>query len=255
LIEAYASAAGDGEGRGLVPFYTSYRAAVRGKVEGLKAAEAEVPAEERETALAKARGYWLMALGELEQPASRPCLVLVAGLPGAGKSTLAADLAEQAGLAVIRSDVVRKELAGVAAEASSAARFGEGIYTAEWNARTYAECLRRAEELLFEGRRVAIDASFWQDGTREAFLCAAFRWRAPAVILVCQASGETRKDRLAARRGDASDADWSVASAAAEQWEAPGPVASRAWRVVHTDGSRASALDQATEALREFELY
>ena len=38
FTEAYFRASGDGEGRALVPFYTSYRAAVRGKVEGIKCA-------------------------------------------------------------------------------------------------------------------------------------------------------------------------------------------------------------------------
>ena len=33
----------------------------------------------------------------------------------------------------------------------SPAAFGEGLYSAEWNEQTYAECLRRAEDVLFEG--------------------------------------------------------------------------------------------------------
>ena len=62
-------------------------------------------------------------------------------------------LAERGGFQVIRSDVVRKELSGIRRHESSS-EFGTGIYTAEWTERTYAELLRRAEELLFEGRRV-----------------------------------------------------------------------------------------------------
>ena len=37
-------------------------------------------------------------------------VVLVGGLPGTGKTTLAQGLAEKAGLSVMRSDLVRKEL-------------------------------------------------------------------------------------------------------------------------------------------------
>ena len=110
----YFRASGDDEGRALVPLYTAYRAAVRGKVDGVKASESEVPAAERQAALVKARGHWLLGLGELERPARRPGMVLVSGLPGSGKSTLAAQLAEHAGFVVIRSDVVRKELASAA---------------------------------------------------------------------------------------------------------------------------------------------
>ena len=89
FTEAYFLASGDDEGRALVPFYTSYRAAVRGKVEGLKLARPEISEADRAVALTKARGSWLLALGELEAPGRRPCLVLVGGLPGTGKSTLA----------------------------------------------------------------------------------------------------------------------------------------------------------------------
>src|SRR5262249_55631567 len=155
-------ASGDLEGRDLLPIYTAYRAAVRGKVEGLKSAAPEVAADDRRRAGQKARARWLLALGALEAALQRPCLLLVGGLPGTGKSTLARGLAEWAGFTVIRSDLVRKELAGVpaATAASGPSAFGQGIYTPEWTDRTYAECLRRAEAELFEGRRVLVDASF-----------------------------------------------------------------------------------------------
>ena len=63
FADAYFRASGDAEGRALLPFYTAYRAAVRGKVEGLKQAEPEIPAAERAAALAEARAHWLLALG------------------------------------------------------------------------------------------------------------------------------------------------------------------------------------------------
>src|SRR5262249_44177773 len=112
FADAYFRAAGDDEGRALVPFYTAYRAAVRGKVAGFKWAEGEVPRPEREKALADAGAHWLLGLGELEPLDRRPGFVLVGGLPGAGKSTLARALAEQAHFRVLRTDVIRKELAG-----------------------------------------------------------------------------------------------------------------------------------------------
>src|SRR5262249_9583209 len=129
FAEAYFQASGDEGGRALLPLYTAYRAAVRGKVEGLELSQKEVPAAERAAALARARAHWLLALGELEEPDRRPCLVLVGGLPGAGKSTLARGLAERAGFAVIRSDVVRKELAAASGLSIGPSPFGEGLYS------------------------------------------------------------------------------------------------------------------------------
>ncbi len=61
FAEAYFRAAGDEEGRALLPLYTAYRAAVRGKVEGLLLAEQEVPEAERAAALTRPglTGCWL----------------------------------------------------------------------------------------------------------------------------------------------------------------------------------------------------
>jgi hypothetical protein len=247
--EAYLHAAGDADGCRLLPFYSAYRAAVRGKVEGLKQAEPEVPAADREAARTRARGYWLLALGELEPPERRPGVVLVGGLPGSGKSTLAAGLAEQDGFEIIRSDLVRKELAGVSGT-QGAQPFGAGLYTAEWNARTYQECLRRMEASLFAGKRVIVDASFRCDAQREMFLSTARRWQVPVILLLCQADRETVRQRLAQRKGDASDADWSIYEAAAQAWEAPSadlePLISR----IDSSGTPQQALAAAQRELK-----
>src|SRR5262249_9330034 len=131
FADTYFRAAGDEEGRALLPLYTAYRATVRGMVEGLKLAEKEVPEVERAAALQRARAPWLLALTELEAPGRKPCLLLVAGLPGTGKSRLARGLAEGAGFRVVRSDVVRKQLAGLSSEAPAPSQLRESLYTPE----------------------------------------------------------------------------------------------------------------------------
>jgi uncharacterized protein len=255
FADAYFRASNDDEGRTLVPFYTAYRAAVRGKVESMKQTQHEVPEVDRARALIKARGYWLLALGELERPDRKPCLVLVGGLPGSGKSSLAADLAQRAGFTVIRSDLVRKELAAAAATPAKPDTFAGGIYTPEWNERTYAECLRRAEGLLFEGQRVVVDASFREEARRRAFLAAAARWKVPSVFLLCQVEPSVARQRIGRRVNDASDADWSIYLQAAEAWESPAPGTQSALRPIDASGTRAETLERALAILGEAGLW
>src|SRR5262249_28734249 len=152
---------------------------------------------------------------------------LVGGLPGSGKSTLARALAEHAGFAVLRADVIRKELAGLDAHALGSADLEQGIYAPEWTERTYAECLRRAEALLAEGKRVVVDAGFRRQRQRELFLQAARRCALPGLFLECRAEPATVRARLTNRRGDASDADWTVYEHLAKEWEAVPPATPR----------------------------
>ena len=250
FAEEYYSASEDNDGRVLLPFYTSYRAAVRGKVEGLKLARPEMSESDRAVALSKAKGSWLLALGELEAPSKKPCLILVGGLPGTGKSTLANALAQQAGFCVIRSDIVRKELAGVGGEECHF-EFGQGIYTAEWTKRTYTECLRRAEELLFSGERALVDANFREEHQRRMFLDSAQRWGVPTVFLLCEAEPELVRTRLAKRTGDASDADWSVYNNAVETWEEWGPKTRLRLKSINTGIALELVIRRALSMLRQ----
>jgi predicted kinase len=253
FVEAYFAASQDNDGRTLLPFYTAYRAAVRGKVEGLKLARPEMSEGDRALALSKAKGSWLLALGELEAPSRKPCLILVGGLPGTGKSTLANALAHHAGLSVIRSDVVRKELAGVGGE-ECRSTFGQGIYTAAWTERTYAECLRRAEGLLFNGERVIVDANFREENQRHAFLNAATRWGAPAAFLLCQTDSNLVRSRLANRSEDVSDADWSVYEEAVTSWEELGPQTRARIQIINTEEALEIVLCKTLTVLRQLGL-
>ncbi len=196
----------------------------------------------------------MLALGELEAAPRRPCLILVGGLPGTGKSTLARGLAERDDGVLIRTDVVRKELTGAAGSEGTPAAFAQGVYTPEWTKETYAECLRRAERALFEGRRVVVDATFREEWTRKAFLDAAGRWAVPALLLLCEAEPGVVRGRLEGRRGDASDADWAVHLQAAARWDEPGPATLQAIRRLSTSDGRESALAAAVDILSREDL-
>src|SRR5262249_37255432 len=150
-------------------------------------------------------------------------LLLIGGLPGSGKSTLAQYAAQAAGFSVLRSDVIRKELAGPSPLSPlppgergrgegppPAAKFAAGIYTPEWTGRTYAEFLQRCGRVLWQGGRVLIDANFGDGQRRQAFFGAARRWGVSFLFIHCQAAPEITRVRLQSRRNDASDADWRI---------------------------------------------
>lgn len=254
LTDEYFLAAGDDEGRQLLPLYVSYRAAVRAKVATLELAETEIPEAERKAASERARGLWLLALSELEVPSRRPCLVLVGGLQGTGKTTLARGLSEVAGFTVIRTDVVRKDMIEKSQLASPGSSNTAGIYAAERVDQTYEECLHRAVELLRRGGRVIVDATFAREVQRQKFLEAARCLGLPAYFLNCQADPEIVHRRLDARSGDASDADWQVYLAAVNKWEQAGSSTARVMTLIDCGRSAEAARNYAVDVLKNAEL-
>lgn len=230
------------EGRALLPLYTAYRATVRGKVDAFKASEPEVPAQAQAEARAGAARHLLLALRELAPPAERPCLVLVIGLPGTGKSTLARALADE-GFAWVRSDAVRKQLAAGAAP-------GEGIYTAAWTERTYAACLEQARARVLAGERVVVDANFKADAQRRPFVALARALGVPARIFVCTADDAAVRERLTHRSGDVSDADVGVYLRAREEWQPLAPAHAALAETIDTTGPREAVAPRVLASLR-----
>lgn len=219
LVDAWIEASGDGDAHGLLPLYCSYRSAVRAKVRAIQANDPGLSETERAHARELARGHLVLACAELAPPRQRPCLILVGGLPGTGKSRLAADLERRADLVWIRADAVRKELAGLDPLASGRGAIEGGIYTHAWNDRTYGECLARADAILERGGRAIVDASFKDEGRRNEFVAHARRMGVRVRMLCTQAPPDAIRRRLAERTADPSDADWTIYEHALRTWE------------------------------------
>jgi len=199
----YAEFAGDPAPPALRHHYIAYRAFVRAKIACLRHAQGAGDAAGQARRLAE--------LSERHLNAGAVRLILVGGLPGTGKSTLAGALADRLGLVLLSSDQVRKELAGRAATEPAAAAYAAGIYSPEWSSKTYDELLHRAGELLALGESVVLDASWVSAAHRHAAADAARQSGADLVQLHCTAADEVAARRISDRTHASSDATPEIA--------------------------------------------
>ncbi|MFI5797866.1 AAA family ATPase [Streptomyces sp. NPDC051677] len=237
FLARYSEYSGDPAPPSLWHHYVAHRAFVRAKVSLIQAGQGAPGAEPASQRLLSTtlRHLRTAAVG----------LTVVGGPPGSGKSTLSGALADRLEATLLSSDRLRKELAGIPPERSAAAAYGEGLYTAEWTARTYAALLDRAAALLASGESVVLDATWSSTEQRVAARRVAERTSADLVALHCQAPGEVSAARLSTRAPGPSDADLAVATAMAAE-EPPWPEAV----AVDTSGPLESAVSRALAAVR-----
>jgi uncharacterized protein len=124
-------------------------------------------------------------------------LILVTGLPGSGKSTVAGRIAEHVNAVVINSDTLRRELFPVTR-----------TYDSNETQTVIRETRRRTRELLSEGKTVVLDALFTKQRPRDEYRRLAEELDIPYAIIHVTASEEAIRERLEARprTGDASEA-------------------------------------------------
>ncbi|MGA2037410.1 MAG: AAA family ATPase [Acidimicrobiales bacterium] len=215
LLRNYQELAGDRFPGSLVHHHSALHAYVRAKVACLRRAQGD------ERALREARELHGLALDHLEL--GRVRLVLVGGLPGTGKSTLATGLASTRGWVVLRSDDVRRELAGSRSTQPTATAYREGIYDVETTAATYRLLLDRAREALGLGESVVLDASWSDSRWRNTAVDVATRSASDLVELRCHLDTREAARRLTSRKeqgADVSDATPEVAALMAPEFDA-----------------------------------
>lgn len=201
VFNRYLDLTGEDDGLAALPLFVSLRAAIRAHVTATALDQGW--ADQREAA-AHAQRYLDQACAALEPPGPR--LIAIGGLSGTGKSTLAAALAPELGARpgarVLRSDVIRKRLLGLAPES----RLPEGGYTAEVTLRVYDTLRSKAAAALKAGYCAIIDAVALRAEERHSFAALARQARLPFTGLWLEASAEAMLARVAARQRDASDA-------------------------------------------------
>lgn len=204
-LNAYVSATDDVEGVATLPLFLAVRAIIRGHIQATIAAARADGGQP----WAEAGAYFDLAEAALAPPP--PLLLAIGGLSGTGKSTLARAIAPRIGALpgalLLRSDVIRKRLAGVPPER----RLPESCYTPEWTERVYDALLRRAVAGLGGGHSVIADAVSGQAGQRAALEAAARQTGARFLGIWLEAPLAVREARIGRRAADASDADVVVA--------------------------------------------
>jgi predicted kinase len=221
FVEAYIETSGDSGVRQLLDFFKAYRACVRGKVTAFRLNDPHLSEEGRQQALAVAQAYFRLA-HSYTCVFPRPALLLVAGLSGTGKSTVAQELARRWDLAYISSDLTRKALAGVAPGEHRYDLFGEGIYSPDFSRRTYDAMLDQAEKTLGKGRSVVLDATFRRAEERARAVALAQQLGVEVWLVECCLPEEAVRHRLELRsqRGDSvSDGRWELFIPQQQEWE------------------------------------
>jgi hypothetical protein len=234
FVEAYVHLTGDHALRELLPFYACYRACVRGKVLSFQLDQPEVPAEQREIARQEASALFSLAADYASGP-TLPTLLLVGGLMGTGKSTLASRLHKELGWALISSDTTRKRLAERSSSEHQPDAFGEGLYSPAWNARVYQAMLDQASTLLAAGRSVILDATFAQRAYRHAAAQEAAVHGANLVFLECHSPREVTLQRLADRWQARLAQQASVSSADSDARPELYDAQAEAWQPFHAE--------------------
>lgn len=230
------------DGLAVLPLFMSLRAAIRAMVTAERAAQENGASRAQD--IAKATTLLALAQTLLARPAPR--LVAVAGLSGTGKSTLASALAPQLGgppgAVHVRTDLVRKRLASV----GETERLPAASYTPETSRAVYAETARQAARALDAGATVIVDAVAARPQERDAITAIARDRGVRFDGLWLTGSTDVLGARVAARRGDASDATVDVVHAQAT-WDT-GPLGAE-WTTIDAAGPAGMTYTRAAQAL------
>ena len=133
-------------------------------------------------------------------------LILIVGLPGTGKTTLARALAAAIGAKHLNSDIVRHD----------AGRRGQ--YDAMSKAVNYNEMKNRTEGYLKNHQSVIIDATFYKNIFRQPYQLMGEKYNAEVKWIEIRANEETIRERVGKKR-KYSEADFEVYKRIKEDYE------------------------------------
>ncbi len=221
FVDAYVEASGDQEVTHLLGFFKCYRAYVRGKVNSFLLDDPTLSPARRQEALDTAGAYFRLA-HTYTRVFPCPAIIMVCGLMGTGKTTVAAELARRWQGTHISSDVTRKALTGLASTEHRYESYGQGLYAPGMSQRTYDAMLAQAKEAVAGGRLAILDATYRAAQERRQVVQAAQAQGIPLWIVECTAPEDVVRRRVLLRTAagaSASDARWELYPQQKAEWQ------------------------------------
>lgn len=227
FLNTYIERTGDWEGLRVLPLYLSRQAYVRAKVTSFLLDDEAVSEAEKANAAKTASEYYRLAWKYTQSHSGK--ILMMSGLSGSGKSTTAGEVARRLGAIQVRSDAVRKHLAGIPLDE----RGSDEIYTADMSRRTYDRLAELGAMLAKLGWTVILDAKYDRREWRKMVFDRAESASLPVQILHCTAPMSLLRDRLDRRTGDIADATADLL--ASQQAKAEGFTEAEKAKVVEID--------------------
>ena len=220
FLNGYLYLSGDYKGLKLLNFYRTYLATVRAKVSAIRYSQLS-DVKHKSIALAEVDNY--LELASCYTKPIQVSVIMLHGLSGSGKSSLAVRLSELLMAVRISSDVERKRLFGLFHGISKPPLQGQ-MYTEEANKATYERLLDLTRTIIKDGYSVVIDATFLKAKDRSKFYQAFDKKNLPLIVIDLQVDENELRRRVHKRteeKGNVSDADTNVLE---KQLHSPEPI-------------------------------
>lgn len=193
VLDQYEDQSGDTTPESLRRFYQCYRACVRAKVCALRR---DQTSGKMMHDMERAEQCYLSLADKYAALLGPPVVLVIRGLSGTGKSTLARSFQHLLGSELLQTDMLRRELFGPAPKTYS---YGAGSYSPENRARVYEEMFRRARRALESRLSVILDGTFLSAQFRRQALELAEQFGASVLVVHCKCAESVAMERITGR--------------------------------------------------------
>ena len=217
LIQNYIQKSSDKSILQVLNFYKSYRAYVRGKVNGFKLSDPNIKDTEKKEIIDISKKYFELSyyyaqLFSLDLNHPKPIIFLVCGMSGTGKSTLAQKLSIDYNATHLNTDIIRKEIEGINIFEKHLDEINTGLYSPEKIEKTYRKLIEKSEEFVKDKKNVILDATFSKKKFRKLVYDTFKKYDAALVVIECISRDDIVKKWLDKRikTKSVSDGRWEV---------------------------------------------